>query len=263
MNWRTKVLSTQVVLAAAFILAWQYLPKINAVRNSANLFNPFFVSSPSAIALRLQDTFTGANGGPLVWTYLGPTLYASLVGTAIGITTGAALGLLLSNSAFSSAVLRPFVVAVNATPRIALVPIIVLLWGPTLEANVVLAVLVVFFLAFFNAYEGGSSVTPEMIHNAGLLGANRWRIMWYVRRPLAVAWTVAGLPITLTFAILTVVTSEVLTGYPGMGRLLSDASTTADASLTFAVVIVLAAVGVLTVALAGIVRNRLLHWWGR
>jgi NitT/TauT family transport system permease protein len=263
MSWRSKVTVGQLTLIAVFLLAWQYLPEVKSISHSSNLFNTFFVSSPSRIAVSIWDLLTGSNGSFLIWTYLEPTLYASLFGTAVGITTGAALGLLLSNSAFASAVLRPFVVAANATPRIAFVPIVVLLVGPSLTADVVLAILVVFFLAFFNAYEGGRSVTPEMLHNAELLGANRWRIAWYVRGPLAVAWTIAGLPITLSFALLTVVTSEVLTGYPGMGRLLSDSQQTADASLTFAVVIVLAVVGVLTIILADLLRSRVLHWWGK
>jgi len=137
------------------------------------------------------------------------------------------------------------------------------LLAPISPLSVVLAVFVVFFVAFFNAYEGGSSVTPEMLYNARLLGGNRARILLQIRGPYAVAWMIAGLPLTITFALLTVVTGELLTGYPGMGQLLGDATSTANAPLTFAVVIVLAVVGVAVVLLADLARNRVLHWWAR
>jgi NitT/TauT family transport system permease protein len=260
---KLRTLIPQVLLLVVLLLGWEFVPQIPWLSSNSNFFNPFFVSSPSRIAARLVGLATGSGDSVLVWSYLWPTIYASAMGTAIGMAGGAALGVLLSNFAWLSAILRPFVVGINATPRVALVPVIVLLFGPTLTASVVIAVLVVFFIAFFNAYEGGTSVVPELVFNSQLLGGSRWQILRRVRLPYAVAWTIAGLPVTVTFAILSVVTAEVLTGYPGMGRLLLVATSTAEASLTFSVVVILAAVGLITVWFADEVRARILHWWAR
>jgi NitT/TauT family transport system permease protein len=190
-------------------------------------------------------------------------MLASLLGTAIGMTLGGLAGLVLSNFNFLSSVLRPFLVAANATPRVALIPIIVILFGPTLASTIVVAVMVVFFVAFFSAYEGGQTVPDEVIQNASLLGANAWDILLHIRLPYVFAWTFSVLPLGITFAIISVVTAEILTGYPGMGRLLLDATVTAGSTLVFSVVTILALLGLTVVLGADWVKGSVLHWWAR
>jgi NitT/TauT family transport system permease protein len=158
-------------------------------------------------------------------------------------------------------VVQPFVVALNAVPRIALIPIIIILVGPSFGASVVISLIVVFFVAFFNAYEGGRNVTPQLLQNAKILGASRAQIMWQIRSPYVLAWTLAALPLATTFAVISVVTGEILTGYPGLGRLISVAEVTADSSLTFAVVVVMSVMGMVVVGIAQLVKVRVLHWW--
>jgi NitT/TauT family transport system permease protein len=260
---RSRVLLCQLALIVAALLAWQFLPLIPGLAKLSHIFDPYFVSSPQAIGVKLADMFTGTHGSFLVWTYLWPTFFASIVGTAIGLLLGAAAGLILSNWEFSSRVLKPFIIAANATPRIALIPIVVIVAGTSLVSSVIIAVLVVFFVAFFNAYEGGSTVDAATLNNARLLGAGPTRILFHVRLPIVFAWTFAGLPLAVTFAVVTVVTGELLTGYPGMGSLIATAITTGQATLTWAVTIVLAVVGLVVVLLAEIVRSRVLHWWGK
>jgi NitT/TauT family transport system permease protein len=143
------------------------------------------------------------------------------------------------------------------------VPIIVIVFGPTSTSCVIISVLVVFFVAFFNAYEGGTSVRPELVQNARLLGADNWRILTRIRLPFVVAWTLASLPLSVTFAVITVVTAEILTGVPGMGSLLGTAAVTGNSALTFAVVIALAVVGITITLAADALRARVLHWWGQ
>ncbi len=258
---RVRALAIQVVLIVVTLSAWEYLPRIHFLSSHSHLLDPFFISSPSRIIDKLWGLMTGSNGTVLIWPYVGPTLLASVIGTAIGMGLGACLGLILSNSEFLSEVLEPFVVALNAVPRIALIPIVVLLVGPTFQASIVICILVVFFVAFFNAFEGGCSVGPHFLQNAKILGATRWHVMGHIRLPYVLAWTLAALPLGATFGVISVVTGEIFTGYPGLGRLILTASVTVDAALTFAVVIVLSVVGVALVGVAGLVKRRVLHWW--
>lgn len=257
-----KVRWIQLAIVVVFLAAWQYLPQIGTFRNMGHVFDPYFVSSPSQVLAQLRDLALG-HGGVNLWSHLWPTIFASVAGTAIGMAAGAAVGLVLSNWQLTSEVFRPFIVAANATPRIALVPIVVIIAGTSLTSSVVIAVMVVFFVAFFNAYEGGSTIEPSVLANARLLGASPGRLLLHVRLPYVLAWTFAGLPLAITFAVITVVTGELLTGYPGMGSLIGTAAATGQATLTWAVTIVLAAVGLLIVSLADLARNRLLHWWGK
>jgi NitT/TauT family transport system permease protein len=258
---RVAVLGCQIALLAALILAWQYLPQIGALQRFGHFFDPYFISSPTRIWTKLLDLFSGRNGNPAIWEYLWPTLWSSVAGTAIGMSLGAVAGLVLSNFDFASRVLRPFIVAFNAIPRIALVPIVILLFGPTVKASVVVAVLVVFFVAFFNAYEGGVNVPVELVHNARLLGAGELAVVRHVRAPYVLAWTLAVLPLGTTFAIISVVTAEILSGSKGIGRLLSQATQTADSTLTFALIVVLSVMSVVVLAIAEALKRRILHWW--
>ncbi|MBM3345738.1 MAG: ABC transporter permease subunit [Betaproteobacteria bacterium] len=260
---RVAVWGAQVAITVVFLLAWQYLPQIPVLKAMGHLFDPYFVSSPVRVSRELYNLATGRENSPLIWGYIWNTVYASLLGTLIGMVLGAAAGLVLSNFQFLSQVMRPFVIGFNAVPRIALVPIIVILSGPTLASCVIISVLVVFFVAFFNAYEGGTSVKQELIQNAKLLGASEWRVLRVIRMPFVLAWTLACLPLSVTFAVISVVTAEILTGVPGMGALLGTAAVTGNAALTFAVVIALAVVGIAITLAADAIRARVLHWWAQ
>lgn len=262
MRARSPVWLTQIALLLVFLLAWQYLPQIPALKATSHVFDSYFVSSPVRIAKELGNLMTGSEGSPLIWGYVWSTVYASLLGTLIGMVAGAAFGLVLSNFRFLSEVMRPFVIGMNAVPRIALVPIIVIVFGPNQVSCVIISVLVVFFVAFFSAYEGGTSVRQELVQNARLLGASNWRILTAIRLQFVLAWTLASLPLSVTFAVISVVTAEILTGVPGMGSLLGTAAVTGNAALTFGVVIMLAVVGVIITLAADAIRGRVLHWWG-
>ena len=253
---------TRGAIVVVALAAWQLLPQIERLRDFSPIFDPFFVSSPDLVAHRMWALAIGSHG-PYIWPYLAATLEGTLVGAAIGIAAGVAVGLVLSNNARLTEIVGPFVAALNAVPRIALIPIIVILLGPSLGASIATAVLVVFFIAFYNAFEGGRSVPRDVIDNALLLGASNMRILLHVRLPYAGAWTFAALPNALSFGLISVVTAEILTGTLGMGRLMLNALTAADAGLTFSVVVYLSVAGLTLVGLSSELRRRWLHWWAR
>jgi NitT/TauT family transport system permease protein len=260
---RLWVTLAQLALVAAVLAAWQWVPTIPGLAERNHIFDSFFVSSPSRIFLRLRDLFVGQNAGTPIWTYIWNTMSASTLGLVIGMVLGAALGLLLGSSGLLSDIFRPFLVALNAIPRIALIPIVVVLFGPTAMGSITVSVMVTFFVAFFNAYEGARSVAPQLIQNAQVLGAGKGAIMRHVRLPYVIAWTVAALPLAATFSVISVVTGELLIGARGVGLLLGNATSTADATLTFSLVVILSALGVVTVLVADQISRRVLHWWAK
>jgi NitT/TauT family transport system permease protein len=251
----------RLLLIAILVLAWQYVPEITAMRRVSPIFDPFYVSSPSLIARRIWDISTGHNSSIIVWGYLWATLKAAIIGTVLGTILGGLGGLLLSNNPTVDKVLKPFIVALNATPRIALIPIIIILTGPTFLASVFAATLVVLFIVFYNAFEGGSSIAPHVVDNARLLGAGPVGILLRVRLPLVMAWTFAALPNAVSLGLVSVITSEVLTGTEGLGNLLVVSLNLADATLTFAAVIFMAVTGIVLVTIMSSLRKRLMHWW--
>ena len=260
---RVWITAVQLAVLVLFLAAWQWLPTIPWLSEKSHVFDSFFVSSPSKIFQRLRDLFSGQQSVTPIWTYIWNTISASTLGLVIGMSLGAAFGLFLGSSAVLSDILRPFLVALNAIPRIALIPIVVVLFGPTTLGSITVSVMVTFFVAFFNAYEGARSVSPPLLQNAALLGASRAGIMRYVRLPYVLAWTIAALPLAATFSVIAVVTGELLIGAPGLGLLLGNATSTADATLTFSLVIILSVLGLVTVLIADRISKRVLHWWAK
>jgi NitT/TauT family transport system permease protein len=194
--WSTQ--AWRVAIVAALLLGWQYLPQVEFFSSRFKWLNPFFVSSPTLVYDQIGRLMTGDNNTAVVWPYLLRTLEGTLIGTAIGVTLGAVLGALLSNYDRLSEILSVFVTVLNAVPRIALIPVIVIIFGTGVESAVVTCVLVVFFLAFFNAFEGGRSVPRPVLQNARVLGASNRQIMLRVRFPYVVMWVFAMIPNAVT-----------------------------------------------------------------
>ncbi|MTD52924.1 ABC transporter permease [Amycolatopsis pithecellobii] len=254
------VTAMQFFVALAFVAAWQFVPQIGGL-SRWKLLDPYFISSPAQLGETLVDLLLGRNGVPPVWNYLWPTLEASAIGLVLAMSAGGLAGLVLGSFKVLGAVLRPFVVAFNAVPRVALIPIVIVLFGSGLLTSVVVAFMVVFFVALFNAYEGARTVESHVLHNVRLLGATRWDVMWRVRFPYALAWTLSALPVAVSFAIVSVVTGEILTGTSGMGLLILTATTQANSTMTFAVIVVLSACALLLLWISDLFRRRALHWW--
>jgi NitT/TauT family transport system permease protein len=260
--WPVSRLLLQVALVACVLLAWEYLPQISWLSSNIRFLDPFFISSPSSIAPALQTLVTGegAQGGITMWPFLWFTVRGAVLGTVIGLALGAVVGLLFSNSPRLSDVITPFIIFTNTVPRVALIPIFVLVAGPTLDSEVLGVVAVVFFLTFFSAWQGGKTVSNAMIQNAELLGASPVAVMRTIRFPVVLIWTFATIPSALSFGLLMAVTFEVLAGLPGMGNLLQTSMQNVNSAQTFAVIVVLCAVGLIFYIAAQGIRRLLIRW---
>lgn len=260
MNRRVMIALARLGLLAALLAAWQFLPRIPALRARWRFFDPVFISSPAEVARDVYRLATGTGGLPQVFPYLGHTLEATLIGAVVGLALGITGGLLASSYTTVSEIVWPFVVAANSVPRIALVPIVVLVVGPTTAGAAISAVLIVFFIGFFNALEGGRAVPQRLVENARLMGAGPLQQLRHLRLPHVLSWAFAAVPNAISLSLIAVVTTEILTGVPGMGSLIQQATTTLDAGLTFAIVVILAVVGLALILLAQLVRDRVIRW---
>jgi NitT/TauT family transport system permease protein len=252
-----------LILARLFVLVailalWQYLPTVGFL-HSFHFLNRLFISSPTAVAKETWHLVSGTDKVPSVWPYFERTIVATIVGGAIGVIVGALAGLLLSNYRWMNDVARPYIVAANSVPRIALVPVVILVAGPTVNGTSLSSAIIVVFIVFFNAYEGGRSVPAVMIENAAVLGATRGQIMRKVRGPYAIAWTLTSLPNAISFSLIAVVTTEILSGVQGLGYLILQGLTDLDSALIFGVVVILSAAGVSLYLILTEISRRLTH----
>jgi NitT/TauT family transport system permease protein len=258
---RLTTFAAQLALAAFLLGSWYLLPKIGWIADHVTFLNPTYISSPGAVAQTVYDLLTDSNPAvPSILPYLRTTLFATLVGVVVGLALGMTAGLLASTYDRVAAVVWPFVVLANAVPRIALIPVIVLIVGPTTKATIFSAILIVFFISFFNALEAGRSVPDRLVQYVEIMGANSRQKLTQLRFPYVVAWIFAIVPSAVSFALVAVVTTELLTGAVGVGGLILRATATLDAELTFGVIAILSVVGLLLTSGAQFIRRRVVRW---
>ena len=256
-------LGWQLLILLAFLSIWQYAPLDPAISRHVRFLNRFDVSSPTAVAQEIGRLATGNAvklGTPLVWPFFFRTIEATFEGLAIGMALGVAFGLVLSEFRALDRVLRPFITLVNSAPRVALIPIVVLLVGPSENASVVSAVLITFFLGFFNAYEGAMSIPPALLANARLLGARRRHTLITLRLPQSLSWTFGVLPNAISFRLSNRRDDRVTNWHTWDGATILASTSELNASLCFAVVAYLSATGALLIFGATKLRQFVIIW---
>ena len=223
--------------------------------------DPFFISRPSAI----WDRFWYLNSAEVrvpLWELLFSTLESTALGFLVGVTTGFVAGLVLGRNDRLALVFGPYIVALNSLPRIALVPLVTMIFGFGLAAKVVLAWLIVFFIVFFNTFKGTRSVDPDLIHAARFLGASDRQIMRTVVVPSTLAWTFASLTPSVSFALIGVVIGEFIGGESGggIGYLIIASLATLNAADMMVALMVLGTMGIVLAVGIQQVEARLLRW---
>ena len=247
----------QLALLAVFLGAWEGLTRLPWFVTHT-FFDPFFISQPSRIAVRLAQWMVP--GPDSIWPHLWLTVQATLWGLLVGVGSGFAVGLALGRSRTLARIFNPFIVAFNSMPRIAFVPLITMFFGLGMASKIATSWFVVFFLVFFNTYKGARSVERELVDFCRTLGGSPRQILWRVHVPAAAAWTFAALPNAISFALIGVVLAEFVGSTTGMGYVMTTALATLNATDMFAAVTLLSVVGIGLVAALTALERRLLHW---
>jgi NitT/TauT family transport system permease protein len=260
---RWRVIAWQLAILVAIIAAWEYLTGIKAISTMPGLYwiDPFFISRPSKIVERFVHLASPAVRLS-IWAMAWSTVQSTLWGFLVGVTTGFVAGLVLGRSERLARICSPFIVAFNSLPRIALVPLITMIFGFGLLAKIVLAWSIVFFIVFFNTFQGARSVDADLIHSARFLGATEGQVMRTVIVPSALAWTFASLTPSISFALIGVVVGEFIGGESGggLGYLIIQSLGTLNAADMMVALLVLGVIGIVMALGIRQVEARLLRW---
>ena len=228
---RAAILLGRIAVGVGALAIWQFA--------SGRLVDPFFISAPTDVAARLwQWTMDGT-----LVSNLSYTLYATVLGFAIGATGGFVTGFVLGRAATASAILDPYITALYCLPKIALAPLFIMWFGIGIESKVAMAAIIVFFLVFLNTYAGVRDVNPVHVHATRIMGASEWQVMRKVIAPSAAAWVFTGLKISVPYALIGAVVGELMSSNRGIGFLIAQSSAMFDTASTFAGLVVLAVVG--------------------
>jgi NitT/TauT family transport system permease protein len=253
----------RLVILVVALGSWEWLTGIKAISSTPGFYwiDPFFISRPSAIAARF--VFLASDQVRLsIWQMALSTVQSTLWGFLVGVTTGFVAGLVLGRNDRLARIFEPYIVAFNSLPRIALVPLITMVFGFGVLAKVVLAWTIVFFIVFFNTFQGARSVDADLIHSARFLGAGERQIMRTVIIPSALAWTFASLTPSISFALIGVVVGEFLGGESGggLGYLIIQSLGTLNAADMMVALVALGVIGIVMALGIKQVERRLLRW---
>ncbi|MFF4357118.1 ABC transporter permease [Streptomyces sp. NPDC001604] len=243
----------RVGLAVLVIGGWQAF-------TAWGIVDKFFFGQPSGIAQRLVDLIRhGTEFGSFyanIWT----TLQEALAGFALGSVTGVIFGVVLGQSRYLSDVLGPYIKMVNAIPRIVLGSIFIVAFGIGVLPKILLAAVLVFFIVFFNAFQGVREVDPNILANTRVLGASQMQITRHVIVPSALTWIIASLHSAFGFAIVGALVGEVLGAQSGLGLVIKTAQNNFDPNGVFATMLVISVIVLGAEWLIGKLEHRLLSW---
>ena len=188
------------------------------------------------------------------------TLWTTVLGFLIAIAGGVVLGVLIGASPLIYSGLYPLLIAFNAVPKVAIVPILMIWVGVGALPAVITAFVISFFPIVVNVATGLATIEPEMIDVLKSLGASRIEILRKVGIPRAMPYLFASLKVAITLAFIGSVISETVGGNRGIGFLMLSAGARNDAPTTFAGLFAIAIMGVAMYAVCVLVEKRMTRW---
>lgn len=242
------VWSLRVIFGLGGLLFWEMA--------SLYVINPFWISRPSHILLRLKEWYLTGFFFPHLWI----TLLEMGVGFFIGLVMAIAAGLFLGTRKTLSDLLDPFMMAIWSVPGIVFGPLFILYFGIGFTAKMVLVAVTVFFLVFFNTFTGIRTVDPEWINVMRIMGASQREIWIKVILPASALWVFASFKNAIPYTMVAAVVGELIASQKGIGYLINDASSVMDTTGVFAALFNLMLIGLILNAIVQYVEKKVLHW---
>ena len=251
---KSKLLFLQVLVAVVAIAIWHLVSTTSLFGNLKTM--QFFFSTPGDVFFRTIKVFVDGS----IWRHLGITLLETILAFIIGAGGGIIIGFWFARKPLVAAVFDPYVKMVNALPRVVLAPIFALWFGLGIWSKVALGVTLVFFVVFFNVYQGVREVNPVILANARMLGMNERQLLRHVYWPAALSWVFSSLHTSVGFALVGAVVGEYLGASAGLGYLIQQAEGVFDVAGVFSGMLILSIFVVIIDGLVSLIEQRLLKW---
>ena len=238
-----------VVAALLFVGVWQGVVLLGG-------YQPFILPGPLLVAERFVTAWTDGVIVPHFLTTLSEVLLGLLVGGLAGILTG----IVLARSRMASRLLSPYIVAAQATPILALAPLIALWFGTGLGSRLVICALICYFPIAVGTMVGIRSVDPRLVELGRSLRASRWQLLSRIEMPSALPQILGGLRVGVTLAVVGAIVAEWAGGDRGLGVLINLArGSMFDIPLMYATLLAIALLGVVLYLIVVAIERRLLR----
>jgi len=223
----------------------------------------YILPTPEAVLNALWSGLAVSPASPLGWYVpLWGTLSNAAIGFVIGVALGLVLGSAMAESRTIERLLMPYAFALQALPKVAIAPLIVIWFGFGDGSKIAVAALLSFFPILINSFTGLRAVEPERIDLMRSLSASRFETYRIVKLPNAAPFIFAGLDMAVVYALLGTIVAEFLGAQRGMGVVITQAQAVSDVAGVFAALIILGAFGILLHAAVRWTERRVVHWGG-
>jgi NitT/TauT family transport system permease protein len=246
---QAQVSVVQLAVLAAFLAVWQ-------LAASWRIIDPFITSQPSAIAEKVLEL---ANDGSLGY-HIAVTVIETLIGFGIGTLLGIAIADLFWWWDFLSDVADPYVVVLNATPKMALGPVFIIWLGATVTAVVALAVSISLFVTILSVYNGFRQADPEKLVVVSSFGASKWQQFSKVVFPSAVPTIIATLKVNIGLSLIGAIVGEFLAANAGLGYLIIYGQNIFKMSLVMTSLVILTVIAGVMYYCVNLLERYLLPW---
>jgi len=238
------IIATQVLILVAVIGGWE-------VAARAGWLDAFFWSQPSAIWKTLIIFFTEGDA----WTDIGYTFRSTILGFIIGTTAGSLLGLSFWWSRNYAAVAQPYIICFESMPKLALAPLIILVFGLDVTSKVVIAVALTIVVSTLTTYAGVKALDPDGEKLFYSLGASRWQVFRKLVVPSCLPWIISVLRVNIGLALTGAVVGEFISSQHGLGRTIFYAGSTYEIALVWVAVFTLSTLAVIMYAVVSWLEN--------
>ena len=212
---------------------------------------PYLVPSPSAIAVEIVERRA------LLADHALTTLVETVVGLLLASVLGIGLAMLVVSFKRLGEAIYPLLVVSQVVPKVAIAPLLIVYVGFGIQSKILIAFLLAIFPMVVNTVLGFRTINPELLQLLATLKASKWQVMWKIRTPNAVPHMIEGAKIAVTLAVIGAIVGEFASGDRGLGFLISSSSSALDTVLSFAAIVVLAALGIGLFKIVEIVGNAL------
>jgi NitT/TauT family transport system permease protein len=246
--WAARVLTFVVIVGG-----WQLL-------TDAKIVDKFFWGQPSGIVKQLSNWVQHGTAYGSIWEQIWVTMEEAVLGFFYGVVAGVIAGVLLGQIRFLADVLGPYIKVMNAVPRIVLGSLFLVAMGLGTGSKIALASVLVFFVVFFNAFQGVREVDRNLLANARVLGASRLQITTNVVLPSALTWIIASLHVAFGLSIIGAIVGEILGAQKGLGLVITTSQNNFNPNGVFAAMLIIALIALTAEGLISLLEKRLLAW---
>jgi NitT/TauT family transport system permease protein len=249
MNISKRKIILPAITFVLLIVAWQLSIDFFKIPN-------YLLPSPKSV---LHALYLGYVEGSL-WKHMFYTLQSTVLGYVIGCGLAIMLGAALAEFDVLNDMARPYVIALQSMPKVALAPLIIVWFGFGIESKIVMVALVCFFPVFVNTVVGLRETNSALLDLMHAFSASRWHIFTRIKLPGAASHIFAGLQISIVLSLIGAVVAEFVSSTRGLGYVVNSAQVNMAVDTMFAALISLAVLGIVGSFLIGLLQSKVVFW---